>query len=62
MYQVFYEEGSILILNDETENTRLLSREEEIILFRENELLRKLQDKKTFRVFIDNIYGINNLP
>lgn len=62
MFQVFYHEGSIVIMNDDTENTRFLNEQETKILFNENPLLKALKDKKTVRVMLDDIHGIKDLP
>lgn len=62
MFQVFYHEGSIIIMNDDTEKTRLLNEQETEILFTENPLLNPLKEKRTIRVLLDDIHGIKELP
>ncbi len=62
MYQVFYQENSIIIMNDNTEKTKLLTDKEMEILFNDNPLLEDLKEKKTKRIFLDNVRSINSLP
>ncbi len=62
MYQVFLNNNNIIIMNDDTEKRKELSEEESKILFKENSVLKKLEDKSVFRMFVDNIYGIKELP
>ena len=62
MFQVFYHDNSIIILNDDNNKNMMLLPGQEKTLFEENPLLKDLQQNKTKRIFLENIYGLKKLP
>ena len=62
MYIIFRQEESIIVLNDDNGKQRILTKQEEAKLFRENALLKSLKDNRTRQVMLDDIFGIKKLP